>query len=86
MKVDNKEMIMRVSPFTAASATAAFLITIIAGAGQAQTAMDALKNKPGSVGLQPRRDWLRGAATPAAASLGPPLRVGPRLPKVNAPP
>jgi len=53
MKVDNKEMIMRVSPFTAASATAAFLITIIAGAGQAQTAMDALKNKPGSVGLQP---------------------------------
>ena len=44
---------MRVSPFTAASATAAFLITIIAGAGQAQTAMDALKNKPGSVGLQP---------------------------------
>jgi hypothetical protein len=46
-------MIMRVSPFTAASATAAFLITIIAGAGQAQTAMDALKNKPGSVGLQP---------------------------------
>lgn len=44
---------MRVSPFTAASATAAFLITIIAGAGQAQTAVDALKNKPGSVGLQP---------------------------------
>jgi len=43
MQVDNKEMIMRVSPFTAASATAAFLITIIAGAGQAQTAVDALR-------------------------------------------
>lgn len=55
---------MRVSPFTAASATAAFLITIIAGAGQAQTAMDALKNKPGSVGLQPTQ-----ANSPSSGSL-----------------
>ncbi len=54
---------MRVSPFTAASATAAFLITIIAGAGQAQTAMDALKNKPGSVGLQPTQANSTSAAT-----------------------
>ncbi len=54
---------MRVSPYTAASATAAFLITIIAGAGHAQTAMDAIKNKPGSVGLQPTQANSTSAAT-----------------------
>ncbi len=36
---------MRVSPVTAASATAAFLITIIAGAGQARMAVESLRDE-----------------------------------------
>ena len=64
---------MRVSPFTAASATAAFLITIIAGAGQAQTAMDAVTDGRvtraalAASGLGPRSSRAAGASGRTAA-------------------
>ncbi len=60
---------MRVSPVTAASATAAFLITIIAGAGQARMAVESLRDESqASRTIQQHQNQGRHDTTDSATS------------------